>query len=136
MQVTRYFLRENMQNITKRSLQIIAGVIIFSVIFNANDIIKMVKRIGSESYYVRISAAHSVSNAHNFWKYTYLTEAYSATGTEKSLEFTASHVLRSGAYLRIYVRNNADVISWEEIPLYAIPPDARKRLREKKSSMQ
>ncbi|WP_214293051.1 hypothetical protein, partial [Escherichia coli] len=67
-----------MQNITKRSLQIIVGVIIFSVIFNANDIIKMVKRIGSESYYVRISAAHSVSNAHNFWKYTYLTEAYSA----------------------------------------------------------
>ncbi|WP_105466201.1 YxeA family protein [Escherichia coli] len=125
-----------MQNITKRSLQIIVGVIIFLVIFNANDIIKMVKRIGSESYYVRISAAHSVSNAHNFWKYTYLTEAYSATGTEKSLEFTASHVLRSGAYLRIYVRNNADVISWEEIPLYAIPPDARKRLREKNPSMQ
>ncbi|KAE9777074.1 YxeA family protein [Escherichia coli] len=125
-----------MQNITKRSLQIIASVIIFSVIFNANDFIKMVKRIGSELYYVRISAVHSVSNAHNFWKYTYLTEAYSATGTEKSLEFTASHVLRSGAYLRIYVRNNADVISWEEIPLYAIPPDARKRLREKNPSMQ
>lgn len=124
-----------MQNITKRSLQIIAGVILFSVIFNADDIIKMVKRIGSESYYVRISATHSVSNAHNFWKYTYLTEAYSATGTEKSLEFTASHVLQSGAYLRIYVRNNADVISWEEIPLYAIPPDARKRLRERNPSM-
>lgn len=125
-----------MQNITKRSLQIIIGVIIVSIVFNAGSIIKMAKRIGSESYYVKISSTHPVSNGHSPWKYTYLTEAYSAGGTEKSLEFTASHVLRSGAYLRIYVRNNADVISWEEIPLHAIPPDARKRLREKNPSMQ
>lgn len=67
-----------MQNITKRSLQITVGVIIFfSVIFNAGNIIKMVKRIGNESYYVRISAAHPVSNDYNLWKYTYLPEAYS-----------------------------------------------------------
>ncbi|QCT90327.1 DUF1093 domain-containing protein [Escherichia sp. E4742] len=61
-----------------------------------------------------------------------MIEAYSATGTEKSLEFTTSHVLRPGAHLQIYVRDD-DVISWEEIPLHAIPPDARKQLRENPS---
>ncbi|MCU6343560.1 YxeA family protein [Escherichia coli] len=125
-----------MQNITKRLLQIITGVIIVSVVFNADSIIKMAKHIGSESYYVKISAAHPVNNGHSTWKYTYLTEGYSAIGSEKSLELTTSHVLRPGAYFRIYVRNNANIISWEEIPLHAIPPDARKRLREKHPSMQ
>ncbi len=121
-----------MQKTAKRSLQVITIVIIVALIFNAGSIIKMAKRIGSEPYYVKISTAHPINNGHPPWQFTYLTEAYSATGTEKSLEFTASHVLRPGAHLQIYVRND-DVISWEEIPLHTIPPDARKRLRENPS---
>ncbi|HAD6865022.1 TPA_asm: YxeA family protein [Salmonella enterica subsp. enterica serovar Typhimurium str. SL1344] len=83
-------------------------------------------------YYVKISTAHPINNGQSPWKFTYLTEAYSATGTAKSLEFIASHVLRPGAYFQVYVRNNS-VITWEDIPLHAIPPDARKQLRESPS---
>lgn len=121
-----------MQKIAKRSLQIIIAVTIIAIIFNAGSLIRMAKRIGSEPYYVTISTDHPINNGQPPWKFTYLIEAYSATGTAKLLEFTTSHVLRPGAYLRVYVRNNS-VITWEEIPLHAIPPDARKQLRESPS---
>lgn len=121
-----------MQKIAKQSLQIIIIVTIIAIIFNAGSLIRMAKRIGSEPYYVKISTDHPIDNGRPPWKFTYLIEAYSATGTEKSLEFTTSHVLRPGAHLQVYVRDD-DVISWEEIPLHAIPPDARKQLRENPS---
>lgn len=123
-----------MHKMTKQSLQVIIAVIICAIIFNVGSIIKMAKRIGSESYYVEISTDYPVYNGQDLWKYTYLTEGYSSAGVEKSLDFSTHHVLRPGAYLRVYVRNNADVISWEEVPLHVIPPDARKRLRENAST--
>lgn len=117
-----------MQKIEKLALQVITIVIISAIVFNADSIIRMTERIGSEPYYVKISTTHPINNGQELCKFTYLTEAYSAIGTEKSLEFTASHILKPGTYLRAYVRNDT-VISWEEIPLHTIPPDARKRLR-------
>ncbi|OSL96420.1 hypothetical protein EBAG_04524 [Escherichia coli T426] len=46
----------------------------------------------------------------------------------EQLEFTTEHVLKSGNYLRVYLRNHSDVTSWDEVSRHAILPDARKMM--------
>ncbi|HAK5377290.1 TPA: YxeA family protein [Salmonella enterica] len=113
----------------KRTFFIITAFIILTVIFlfNAGGIIKTVKRLGTETYYVKLST-EPVINDDQYWKYNYLSKGYSTAGTEKYLAFMADHLLKSDAYLRVYVRKGNDVISWEEVPEQDIPSDVRRYL--------
>ncbi|HAO9089131.1 TPA: hypothetical protein IRL80_004810 [Escherichia coli] len=68
----------------KQIFFMIAAVIILFItcLFKPVDIINGVKRLGCESYYVKISAENPAVNGDAVWKYTYLQVGYSSSRAE------------------------------------------------------
>ena len=110
-------------------LSIIAIFIVGTILlFNSNNIIKGVKRIGSEQYYVKIPTTPPSNINESYWRYAYLIEGYTERGQKKTLSFLSNRILRPHAYLRVYVQKDNEVVSWEEVQPQNIPPDTHQKL--------
>lgn len=103
-------------------------VALFFVLLNSKNIIAQAKRWGGEQYYVKISSEAPTDNGQEYWKYTYQLGGYSSDGAKRLLRFDANRILRSSAYLRVYVRDDGAVITWEEVPPQDVPAVAQKYL--------
>lgn len=92
---------------------------------NSKKLIGYVKRSGGDPYYVKISGEAPGDNGQEYWKYTYQLGGYSDDGEKRLLKFDANRILRSGAYLRVYVRDDGAVITWVEVEPRDVPAEAQ-----------
>lgn len=65
--------------------------------------------------------------------YEYNQAAYTETGKEKIIKFTASHNLRHGAFLKLTYNYSKGVTSWEEVKKSAVPKKALDNLKMEES---
>lgn len=117
----------------KKIFLLIATIVVFVVIlfiFYSNSVIKEMKVFGCNQYYVKIPISPPRENDYEDWKYTYSLGGYSDHGENKILSFTSDRILRSNAYLKVYVCNENDVVTWEEVKLNDIPSNIQKNLTD------
>lgn len=115
----------------KKIFLLITAIVVFVVmllIFDSNSVIKEIKRFGCNQYYVKIPVSPPSDSGYEDWKYAYSLDGYSGHGENKILSFTSDRILRSSAYLKVYVCNENDVVTWEEVKLNDIPPNIQKQL--------
>ncbi|MCL9780709.1 YxeA family protein [Vibrio sp. S4M6] len=107
----------------KKSIYVLFIIMLLAVVFNvdSNKVIKKIKRINSQQYYVTISDDQPIKNSEVHWGLTYKLEGYSEKNDKRLLTFNSDRVLTPSKHLRVYVRANGEVISWEQVSCTSIP---------------
>lgn len=90
-------------------------------------------RLGKETLYVQIGEATDVEettldSGDVVRRYAYTMPALTKDGDPRPVTFTAAKELRSGAYLKLYVKDQDIVTSYDEIEVVDIPKSAREKL--------
>lgn len=89
------------------------------------------KTLGNTQYYVKVSSgpfSENQSGRGTYAAYTYRLNGYRSDGYATAVEFFAPRVLRIGAYLRVYVRKDGAIATWEEVAPDVVPVDIKKGL--------
>ncbi|MBM7542808.1 YxeA family protein [Amphibacillus cookii] len=103
----------------------ISGVIILATVdFN---------RLGKDHLYVQVDEPMQIDETtldsgqivQTFW---YESPAYDDEGETTNVEFSATRELREDAYLMLYVRNENEVTSYDEVDWGDIPSAAQEKL--------
>lgn len=104
----------------------VAGlVVLMTVDFN---------RLNKDTYYVHITAdgeveEYKASNGEIFKMYWYELPAYNKNGEEKTLKFSAHKNLRHDAYLKLYVKKETEVSSYDEVKFHELPNKAEDQMK-------
>lgn len=82
-------------------------------------------RLGKENVYLQVGAATNVEettldSGEIVRRYVYDTEAHTADGETKHVTFSAAKALREGAFLMLYMKDDA-VTSYDEIEVSDMP---------------
>lgn len=90
-------------------------------------------RIGKEALYVQIGEVTNIEDTtlesgDVVRRYVYTLPALTKDGDSQTVTFTAAKELRSGAYLKLYVKDQDVVTSYDEVTAADIPEAARERL--------
>ena len=101
------------------TIAIIIAVVAIFVVFQKNY-----NRMNADSYYTQIVGDGKLlaDEDPDYNRYEYTLQAFSANKNE-SFTFTATKQLRKGAYLRLYVKGDKGVSSYEEVAFDKIPKD-------------
>ncbi|MEK4427172.1 YxeA family protein [Solibacillus sp. FSL K6-1523] len=91
-------------------------------------------RINKDAYYVQIATDGEVEEyklntgeiAHTYW---YELPSYDESGKEVILKFSATKNLRKDAYLKLYVKKEKEVSSYNEVQFDEIPKKAQEKLK-------
>lgn len=91
------------------------------------------QRLGKDHVYVQVGDVTEVEettldSGDVIRRYVYSTEALTKEGDKQAVTFTAAKELRSGAYLKLYVKNKNEVTSYDEVTVADIPEAARNQL--------
>jgi len=89
-------------------------------------------RMNAENYYLQITEdgkpdEFKLDDGTVMTNYSYTLDATNAEGKTIPLEFTAQKNLRKGAYLKMYVKKDDQVSSYDEVKLEDIPQKAQKK---------
>ncbi|MCC5891845.1 YxeA family protein [Exiguobacterium sp.] len=89
-------------------------------------------RLGKENVYVQVGDVTNVEettldSGEVVRRYTYETKAYDADGEPQNVTFSAAKELRQGAFLMLYVKDDA-VTSYDEVEVSDVPKAAREKL--------
>lgn len=103
----------------------VAGYAILSVDWN---------RFNKEQYYTVVTEEVEIeetviSTGEVMTRYWYDFTSYDENGQEQVLELSAAKQLRVGAYLRIYVKDDTVVTSYDEVTFEDIPQKAQQQLK-------
>ncbi|WP_157646141.1 YxeA family protein [Burkholderia ubonensis] len=104
------------------------AILMAFLVFDSRNIIKQAKQWGARQCYVKISDESPIDDGSGLWRYVYRLDGYSGSGAKRLLEFKADRILRRDAYLRVYVRDDGAVVSWEEVARQDVPAGAQKYL--------
>lgn len=90
-------------------------------------------RINASNYYLQITEdgiphENKLDDGSVMTSYSYKLDATNEDGKTISLEFTAHKSLRKDAYLKMYVKKDDQVSSYDEVKLEEIPKKAQKQL--------
>ena len=105
----------------KRLVHIVLAAI---VLLCAAAVVLFWSGIGSRDVYTQIDNDHCAGMTHE-----YTLTACDANGQEESITFRTERVLRDSAYLKLTVAPLRGVVSWEEVQLSDMPPQAAARFR-------
>ncbi|SMF88739.1 conserved hypothetical protein TIGR01655 [Paenibacillus uliginis N3/975] len=111
------------------SVSVIAVLVIGFLIFIQNV---NVNRIGADEYFVQIKGKGEkldvkAANGQHFEDYKYTLQAINKEGIEKMMTFTAQKQLREEAFLRLYVKEEKGVTSWQEVTKDELPEKAKEK---------
>ncbi|MFC4077865.1 YxeA family protein [Salinithrix halophila] len=104
------------------------AVLSVGVLYFAGDqVIPAIKKWGTETYYVQIQGEGKMDGKDR----AYHLKGYNKEGKEKDLSFYSfgGRQLQEGAYLRLYVKGENDVKSYEEVKKKDIPKAVQKKLQ-------
>ncbi|MGM1046644.1 MAG: YxeA family protein [Bacillota bacterium] len=111
------------------SVSVIAVLVIGFLIFIQNV---NINRIGADEYFVQIKGEGEkldvkAANGQHFEDYKYTLQAINKEGQEKMMTFTAQKQLRQEAFLRLYVKEEKGVTSWQEVTKDELPEKAKEK---------
>ncbi|MGE6377786.1 YxeA family protein [Peribacillus muralis] len=91
-------------------------------------------RMNADHYYVQITedgTQHDtkLGDGSVMTSYSYRLKAANADGETEALEFTAQKNLRKDAYLKVYVKDEDEVSSYDEVKFEEIPKKAQEKLK-------
>ncbi|WP_285768769.1 YxeA family protein [Peribacillus sp. SI8-4] len=91
-------------------------------------------RMNADHYYVQITEdgtkhEQKVEDGSLMTSYSYRLDGTNAEGKTKPLEFTAQKNLRKDAYLKVYVKDEDKVSSYDEVKFEEIPKKAQDKLK-------
>lgn len=83
-------------------------------------------RLNKEAYYVHINTdgdveEYKLDNGEIMKMYWYELPAYDENGKEQTLKFSAQKNLRNDAYMKLYVKNETEVTSYDEVKFHELP---------------
>lgn len=87
----------------------------------------VIQTIGADAYYVQVQGEGDSYEEQGNVRYEYNLEGYDENGDNLLLSFTANHLLKENAYLKIFYKKE-EVITYEEIEKAAIPEKAVEQL--------
>ncbi|MFJ8520408.1 YxeA family protein [Lysinibacillus xylanilyticus] len=108
-------------------LLFVAGlVVLMTVDFN---------RLNKEAYYVHITTDGKVeefkaSNGEIWKSYWYEIPAYDENGKELTLKFSAQKNLRHDAYMKLYVKKETEVTSYDEVKFHELPKKVQELMKK------
>lgn len=87
-------------------------------------------RLNTDHYYVQITnngvmTKNKVSTGEVFEQYEYTLDAYNEKGDIETLDFTAIKQFRKNAYLKLFVNDEKNVKSYQEVKWEEIPRSAQ-----------
>lgn len=93
-------------------------------------------RLNTDHYYVQITndgvmTKNKVSTGEVFEQYEYTLDAYNEEGNTDTLDFTAIKQLRKNAYLKLFVNDEKNVKSYQEVMWEEIPKKAQLKFERK-----
>lgn len=118
-------------------LLVVAGIVAGVVVLKTIDI----NRIGKSNLYVEVIEPTEVKEdklksgeiVKGYW---YEQKAFDTKGNEVDIEFSALKELRKGAYLKLYVKKDNTVTSYDEVKWGDIPSDTQAKLEGKGTKSQ
>lgn len=118
-------------------LLVVAGIVAGVVVLKTIDI----NRIGKSNLYVEVIEPTEVKEdklnsgeiVEGYW---YEQKAFDTKGNEVDIEFSALKELRKGAYLKLYVKKDNTVTSYDEVKWGDIPSDTQAKLEGKGTKLQ
>lgn len=110
---------------------IIAGLALIVVLIGLMNIDW--NRLGKQALYVQVGEVTDVDettldSGEVVRRYVYTTRALTKDGDTQAVTFTAAKELRNGAYLKLYVKDDDEVTSYDEVAVEDIPAAAREQL--------
>ncbi|GAB2565460.1 YxeA family protein [Gracilibacillus alcaliphilus] len=101
-----------------------AVIVLMTVDFN---------RLGKDSVYIEVIdptdiEEEKLDNGEIMTRYWYQQTAFNEEGESVEIEFSAHKELRQGAYLMLYVKNDSEVTSYDEVQWDEIPSTAQAAL--------
>ncbi|GAA0375300.1 YxeA family protein [Bacillus horti] len=92
-----------------------------------------INRLGKDNLYVQISEHTDIEetrldSGEVVKRYWYELPAYDENGVKNMVEFSAARELRLDAYLMLYVKNENEVTSYDEVQWNEIPTQAQEKL--------
>jgi uncharacterized protein (TIGR01655 family) len=90
-------------------------------------------QLGADEYYVQIQGEGKViedkiDNGEKIISYEYKLPAFDKNGRQKTLTFTAQKQLRENAYLRLFIKDNKGVTSYQEVKKDELPKKVSEKL--------
>lgn len=94
-----------------------------------------INRIGKSNLYVEVIGPteikeEKISSGEIVKSYWYEQKAIDTKGNEIDVEFSAQKELRKGAYLKLYLKKDNTVSSYDEVKWEDIPSDTQAKLEE------
>jgi len=108
-------------------LLFVAGlVVLITVDFN---------RLNKEAYYVHITTdgeieEYKLDSGEIMKMYWYEIPAYDENGKEQTLKFSAQKNLRHGAYMKLYVKKETEVTSYDEVKFHELPKKVQELMKK------
>ncbi|AKL96098.1 hypothetical protein CACET_c26530 [Clostridium aceticum] len=105
---------------------VILAILMLVGVFTACDI----NRIGKNNVYIEVIEPTEImedrlTSEEVITRYIYKQKAFDKKGKPIDVEFSAGKELRQGAYLMLYVKNENEVTSYDEVKWDEIPNDAQ-----------
>lgn len=118
--------------------KVFLGIGALFILFVAGLVVLMTvdfNRLNKEAYYVHITTDGEVeefkANNGEIWKsYWYEVPAYDKNGDEQTLKFSAQKNLRHDAYLKLYVKKETEVTSYDEVKFHELPTKVQELMKK------
>lgn len=120
-------LLQRMMDIKKIVILIISLLLLVGIGFGVYYF-KNANHIGADVSYVKITTDGEKGKNVSF-NYSYTMPAYDEAGKETEVTFSADKNLRKGAYLKLYIKEDKGVTSYEEVPEKEVPSKAAEKLK-------
>lgn len=112
----------------KKRLLVLASLVVVMVMM-AGCSTTSIQTIGSEKYYVHITEDGEEYETGYEPRYEYNVDGYDQDGNKQTLSFTAGHLLKHDAYLRVFYKKKKDeVVYYEEVEKENVPKKALSEL--------
>lgn len=117
----------------------VAGIIVAIFILFVGGVVALatidINRVGKDTIYVQISEPVEVEetrldSGQIMQRYLYELPAFDEKGDMTIVQFSAARELREGAYLMLYVKNDDEVTSYDEVHLEEVPTAVQEQLEE------
>lgn len=103
---------------------VLITIVSYSMFFFSPDRLTPENPAGKKIYYTVIHSEPKILNDEE--RYEYHVVGYDKKGNEKDLHFTASKILKDGAYLELYTTTLRGVTYWQEIQYEQLPKKLQK----------
>lgn len=117
--------------------KVFLGIGALFILFVAGLVVLMTvdfNRLNKDTYYVHITTdgemeEYKANSGEIFKMYWYEIPTYNKNGEEQTLKFSAQKNLRHDAYLKLYVKKETEVTSYDEVKFHELPAKVQDQMK-------